>query len=303
MARRARCTCGLEIGKGTISLAQYYHEENTVAGVAIKPIENSGKGWWDSIQSEFKGLIGSMKVGGLDVVVSLPSESTVIKRINLDNNESDVDDAVRWEISQHLIGSMDDYTIDYERLPGTFNGDVASYLVAASGTSVIADIAALVRAHKLNPVIVDLDVFALINLFETNYPENIPLPSFILYGSEEFSKVVLTRDGGFVDCEVVRTGPDQSDSAAYATLINQACARLASVNAPVVGSQAPALFMSGGLFAEDAFATACLQNLNNAEMLSPFKSIGCRAISADDAKKFAPQLGVAVGLALRGVKG
>ena len=54
---------------------------------------------------------------GQTICCAIPSERVVIKKIPLDRGEADIDEALRWEIEQHIIGSIDDYVLDNQKLP------------------------------------------------------------------------------------------------------------------------------------------------------------------------------------------
>jgi Tfp pilus assembly PilM family ATPase len=296
MAPRVRTTCGLEISRAALCVAQYYPEDHSVASVAITPFDGAGEEWWKAVQSEFANLSTAMKLAGQDVVCCVPAESTVIKRLELDKDEDPAEDAIQWEIAQHIIGSMDDYTIGSEKVTDGLAFDAARYLVVACRTAHVDRLASLLRSNRVNPIVVDVDVFALINVYEANYRENIGVPALLILGGDEFSKVVLTADGTYIDHEHFRNAPDNAEPGKYSSMIKAACDRLLTVNVSVAGKTTTQVYVAGPAFADEQFAARCMKDIGKAEILNPFKKIACRApIEA----RYSPQLAVAVGLALR----
>jgi Tfp pilus assembly PilM family ATPase len=298
MAQRGDSVNGIEIKKEHIGIAQFSPSTQTVvnASIIIAPIDepDAAPGDYSAFKPNLKKLIAGIQAEGQDSVVSLPAEYAVVKKIMLDRNESDVRAAVEWELSQQLIGSLDDYTFDFEPC-GSDGTDIRRCLAVAYKNAGVQTIAGLLRASKLAPVVVDLDMFALINVFEANYPDLAPSPALIIHGSDEATTIIVTKNGTYEDCETVShlSGPLSPDS--YADMVRDAIALNfpTAVSVPVV--------CTGGLFSRQDFGEGVFSRLGNARMLDPFavvrSSIG---ISGADLQKCLPYLSVAVGLAIRG---
>ncbi len=298
MAQRGDSVNGIEIKKEHIGIAQFSPSTKTVvnASVVIAPLDelDAAPGDYDAFKPNLKKLIAGIQAEGQDSVVSLPAEYAVVKKIMLDRNESDVRGAVEWELSQQIIGSLDDYTYDFEPCVND-DTDVRWCLAVAYKNAGVQKIAGLLKASKLAPAVVDLDMFALINVFEANYPDLAPSPALIIHGSDETTTIIVTKSGTYEDCETLShiSGPSSSDS--YADMVRDAIALNfpQAVSIPVV--------CTGGLFSRQDFSDGVFSRLGNARMLNPFavvrSSVG---ISEADLQKCLPYLSVAVGLAIRG---
>src|SRR5262249_46681524 len=95
------------------------------------------------------------------------------KKINLPvMTEAELGESITWEAEQYIPFDIQDVNIDYQILdPGTgpeANGTMEVLLVAAKKEK-IADYTGVISQAGRNPVIVDVDAFALQNAFEVNY--------------------------------------------------------------------------------------------------------------------------------------
>jgi Tfp pilus assembly PilM family ATPase len=298
MALRGRSVCGIEIGRDLIGIVQFVPEENSVAGIAIQPLDVGGRSWWENVQSEFRSLVSAMKLTGEDAVCSLPSETAVIKTLMLDADEGSLDEALEWELGQQIVDSIDEYAFDYEKTGSAEQEATSRFLVAACRYATLDRASALLKTHKLNPLAVDLDIFALVNVFEANYRDRLSTPSLLVLGGEEYTKVVLTVDGGFVDYEVFGYDAQSLEPRSYAARLRRSCTKLLDVSGRAGGRPAPT-YLTGPLYSHGDVAQESLEAISGSEVLSPFRNVGCRAIAESDMDRYAPQLAISVGLAVR----
>ncbi len=290
--------CGIEIGTNLITVAQYSPAENAIGSIVVKPFDGPDAGDDDSVlRSELKALVADVELKKQKIVLSLPSEFAVIKKLSIDNNEQNAAEALLWELSQHIIGSIEEYSFDFEPLTGGGPGGGKEYLAVAYRASSIRRLTALLKANKLSPFIVDLDCFALINAFEANYPESLSSPSLIVQGTEKKSKIILTGNGSLLDFDVVTHEPGLVSYDDYAALLGEYLVRLCAR----LSGRIPEIYCSGALFLQNECIDSLARKFGKAELLNPFKEVECLALrEKNNVTEFAAQLAVAVGLALRG---
>jgi Tfp pilus assembly PilM family ATPase len=296
MAQPGDSVCGIDITKENISVARFSVSENTVANasIIINPIDDADStvDLFSSLKAKFRKVAAQMRCEGLAAVVSVPAHYAVVKKVMLDADEQDVRGAIGWDLSQHIIGTLDDYVYDFEALAGG-DGKCSRYLAVAYKNANVQKLISLLKTGKLSPLVVDLDIFALIDLFEANYPEDKSAPTVIIHGNDDYSKLALTANGMFLDFEVAEHFGGQVSSDSYALQVREAMARCFP--------GAPPVFVTGPLFADLDFSESVLSRLGNARALDPFKTIRSTAdIPKNDLAKCNPYLAVAVGLALRG---
>jgi Tfp pilus assembly PilM family ATPase len=300
MASRGDSVNGIEIKKEHISIAQYSPATNTVvnASLVIAPVDESesADSGFGALKSSIKKLIAKMQAEGQDAIVSLPADHAVVKKVMLDRNENNVRETVEWELSQQIIGSMDDYVYDFEPC-GNDGADVKWCLAAAYKNSAVQRIVGLLKASRLTPVAVDLDMFALVNVFEANYPDLVSSPALIVHGRDDATTVILTRQGTFEDCEIIPHQSGLSSPDSYADMLREAI----SLSFGTAAS-AP-LFCTGSTFSQKDFMEGVFSRLGNARLLNPFAAVQSKiGIAEEDLEKCLPYLSVAVGLAIRGAE-
>lgn len=300
MKIRTRSIGGLDIQKEYISIAQYKPDEHAVALVAIQPIQiGDSADMWSVIQQQMKELRSKFKFASSDVVCSLPSDSAVVKRIQLDEDENDVEGTLTWELSQNIIGSIDEYSFDFQETGLSPESRSKDYLAVAYRNQVVNQLTSVTKGVKLNPVVIDLDIFALINVFEANYKELLSTPTLIIHGENDCTKVVLTQQGNFLDYTSFNNIGAGMDPAAFAERLQEEIAVF--LTGKNMLGQEMQYYAAGALFADPLFVNATAQQLGHLEILFPFRKVGCHiGVEEERLRSYASQLAVAVGLALRG---
>jgi len=108
-----------------------------------------------------------------DVCGALSGNAVIVKRLTLPvMTEAELNDSIHWEAEQYIPFDVQDVNLDYQILdPGTSpasRGNMEVLLVAAKKER-IGDYADAITQAGRQPVIVDVDAFALQNAYEVNY--------------------------------------------------------------------------------------------------------------------------------------
>jgi hypothetical protein len=288
---------GLDIQKEYISVVQYTAGSNSVTLVALQPIADSRAGK-NTVSKELGILKSKFKFADPHVNCSLPAVNAVIKRVPVDRDETDIDAALSWELEQNIIGSPDDYVFDY--LPcGKRPDNIEEYLIVAYRKERVVTLASLLKSHKLIPRLVDLDILALVNIFEASYPDFIDRPAIIVHAESRDARIILTHQGRLLDYELLAydTEPDPQ---AFGELVMAAAERLSAATGLQGEVQGMPVFASGILFAQEDFLRNAGSVLHAISILHPFRKIECRiGVDEDKLANYLSQLSVAVGLAIR----
>jgi len=108
-----------------------------------------------------------------EVAASLSGHAVIVKKISLPvMTEQEVAESIYWEAEQYIPFDIQDVNLDYQILrAGTENdarGAMEVLLVAAKKDK-IADYTGVIAQAGRTPVVVDVDAFALQNVYEVNY--------------------------------------------------------------------------------------------------------------------------------------
>jgi len=306
MKMRLSSISGFDIQKEYFTIAQYNPQDFAVGLVAIQPVSlERPLRDWEIITDELKALKKTFTFSNRDIVSSVASEHAIVMNIGVEKDEEDIRDALEWELSQQIVGSVDEYAFDYFETNSKDQDDIRQYLVAAYRVDVVEDMVNALKSVKLNPVVVDIDVFALINVFVVNYRDVIDKPAILIHGESDRTKLVLTMNGMYVDFETYDSANESFDASSYIGQIETVAQKLLARNRTQTGPASlgsVSAYLCGSLFSRSEYLDTFLGRQSiQAELLDPFKKVGCHiGVEDEQLKNYAPRLAIAVGLALRG---
>ncbi len=118
-----------------------------------------------------KEMVKKVGIKTRDVVISISGHSSVIiKRISLpEMSEEELSESIKFEAEQYVPFDIEDVNLDFQIIgPKEEPGQMDVILVAVK-KDIINEYIAVVKEAGLNPIIVDIDSFALENMYGTNY--------------------------------------------------------------------------------------------------------------------------------------
>ena len=125
-----------------------------------------------AVADSLKALISQIKLKSNKVCTSLTGSSLIIKRLLLDvPNMRELQEQVMWEAEQYLPFEISQVAIDFQILSKSKDNKVDLLLVAVKD-SILESYKNCVIEGGLQPKVIDVDFFAIHNLFEANYPQN-----------------------------------------------------------------------------------------------------------------------------------
>ena len=295
-----------------------------------------------AIVQAIQELISELRIKQRDVAIGVSGHSVIIKKISMPRmTQEELEESIQWEAEQYIPFDVKDVNIDTQILNPEANdatGQMDVLLVAAK-KDMINDYTTVVAEAGLLPTVVDVDAFAVQNMFSTNY--DVPDKTIVLINAGASvvninilsgGITVFTRDvtiGGnqfteeiqkqlnvsFEEAEALKIGGGQTDS--EAVVPHEVERVMISVAEQVAGEIQRSLdfyastaadphfsrvFISGGT----AKIPALFKTIEGrvgvpVEIMNPFKVIEVDERRFDPAfiMEVAPMAAVAVGLALR----
>jgi type IV pilus assembly protein PilM len=122
------------------------------------------------------GLISHYKIKKREVAVSVAGHSVIVKKITLPKmTESEMEENILVEAERYISFDINDVNIDFQILsaPEKDMGEHMEVLLVAAKKDLVDDYVGIVREAGLSPRIIDIDSFALQNVYELNYPMEI----------------------------------------------------------------------------------------------------------------------------------
>jgi type IV pilus assembly protein PilM len=196
---------GIDIGTHSIKVVELKESGKSVhlqsfGLIAVPPQAIVDGAIMDSaaIVESLQRLLREHKIKRKQVAMGLSGLSVIVKKISLPQmSESELEESIHWEAEQYIPFDIDDVNLDFQIIEGgaTAEEGKMEVLLVAAKKDKIDDYTGLVIQAGLQPVIVDLDSFALQNAYEINY-EVTPGQNVAL----------VNMGAGFTNISVLRSG-------------------------------------------------------------------------------------------------
>jgi type IV pilus assembly protein PilM len=350
LLNRTRRSIGLDIGSSSIKLMELEKDAKTDRyrlvsfGIKELPPEAIVDGAvmnTSAVVDAIRELVSKARLKTKDVVASVSGNSVIIKRINLPAMTVDeLEESIQWEAEQYIPFDINDVNIDVQILDNATDdpGQMEVLLVAAR-KELVNEYQALIQQAGLRPAVVDVDAFAVANMFELNYETTDSSIALVNVGSGNVNIHVLrdgvsmfTRDIGmggrqfteeiqrtlnisYEDAELMKVGdPERDDRAVVPEEIEQVLSSVGESLATEIQRSLDfylstaadgglsRIYLSGGAARTPGLARAISRQTSlPCEVVDPFRSITIdeREIKEGYLEDIAPQAAVVVGLAVR----
>ncbi|MDH3572470.1 MAG: pilus assembly protein PilM [Desulfobacteraceae bacterium] len=178
---------GLDIGSRTLKLAEII---DTNAGSTLKNfstidiepglIEEGSVRDPEAVSGYIRELFKSVKLKDKNVAISIGGYSVIVKKINVQTmTEDELHETIHFEAEQYIPFDISEVNLDFQILgESEHNPHQMNVLLVAAKKEMISEYINLMKMAKLQPRIIDVDAFALQNIFKFNYSpedENIAL--------------------------------------------------------------------------------------------------------------------------------
>lgn len=172
----------LDIGSSAIKLLEVRgtssNPEILRAGIAPVPegaLQNNSVHDVVAIAQVIRGLTDSLGVRARQVITAVPGPAVIIKKARLLlRPEDDLESLLMIEAANFIPESLDNVSLDYQVLRAE-NAEIEVLLVAVR-KDILSGFTMAISDAGLEPAIVDVDYFALENMYELNYesgPEDV----------------------------------------------------------------------------------------------------------------------------------
>ena len=178
---------GLDIGSRAVKVAEISDTKNGrklkrfgMADIPPGAITDGAISDPDTVAQIIRQLFKTANVKETNVAVSIGGYSVIVKKINVQTMpEAQLQETIHFEAEQYIPFDISDVNLDFQILGEVENnaGQMSVFLVAAK-KEMVNDYVNLVTLAGLNPCVVDVEAFALQNIYEANYDiqgENVAL--------------------------------------------------------------------------------------------------------------------------------
>ncbi len=332
---------GIDIGSRAIKIAeageskkQYQLKAFAIADLASGLIDNGAIIDRDAIAAIISDLFKQNKIKNRNVALSIGGYSVIVKRITIETmSDADFLANIHAEAEQYIPFDISEVNLDYQIVGENQNNpEQMDVLLVAAKKEMIAEYIDILRAAKLNPCVIDVEAFALQNLFEFNFEPTEDCVVLIDIGASKTSINVLDgpdslfmRDisiGCFhldemiadqLECTMeqaesrrLKNGHDAKLKPIIDAAASDWCGEINQVINHFYSSHrnhqiSRAILTGGGAFVEPFNHQLALDLSIDTVTMDPFVNLAIhpKCIAADRVRQLAPQLAIAMGLTLR----
>jgi type IV pilus assembly protein PilM len=168
---------GVDIGASSIKVVQLKEARKSLQivrwGYAQLPpqtiidghVMNSG-----AVTEALARIFHDSKIQQRDVAIGVYGQSVIVRNITVPMmTPGELDEQIHWEAEQHIPFDIKLMSVDYAVLRRRPEAGQMDLLLVAAKKDEISDYASILREAKLKPVVVDMNVFTIQNIFEQQH--------------------------------------------------------------------------------------------------------------------------------------
>ncbi len=337
---------GLDIGSRTIKVAEAEEKKKRwvlkkFGMMDISPglIEDGSIRNPEGVAEAIRQLFRANKIKETNAAISVGGYSVIVKNISIQTmEENQLRETIQFEAEQYIPFDINDVNLDFQILgENAENPNHMDVVLVAAKKEIVNDYVNLVQMAGLNPCIMDVDAFALQNIYEANYDtegENVALIDIgankttlnilkgtysvfmrdVSLGCHQISSKIVSLAGCSLEEAEELYNTEKSDKISSKELVDIVtsvvtdwCTEIRRAldffYSTYPNDQIRKIVLSGGGANIKKFRQLLgVETSSEVEMMNPFNKFSVDS-SFDDSylEKIAPQAAIAMGLAMRRV--
>ncbi len=130
------------------------------------------------------------------VITAVPGPAVIIKRVTLPAQSArELENTILFEAGNFIPEDLENVNLDYQITDYLDDGKRMEVLLVAAKKEIVASYSDTIRSAGLNPAVIDVDYFALENMFEINY-EPVPDRAIALVNiGARYSSITILKGG------------------------------------------------------------------------------------------------------------
>jgi type IV pilus assembly protein PilM len=203
---------GIDIGSHSIKIVEI---DDSKKGMILKnfgmielPQESIVEGSikeMEIVSSALKNLLKNLKIKNKNVATSISGYSVIVKKITIPKKEEEgLEQSIQSEAEQYIPFDINDVNLDFQILPSEKEGtedeekeELMDVLLVAAKKDMVEEYISLLHLTDLNPMVLDIDAFALQNSFEISNHEQSGCHALVNIGAQQLTINVI-KDGASI---------------------------------------------------------------------------------------------------------
>ena len=178
--RWRKALVGLDIGSSAVKAVELRRGRRacSLAALAVAPlpagaVHDGAIADRDAVAQTVRTLLDGGGFNTRAVALALAGNAVMVRRIELPAmSPTELEASIYWEARQHVPFPADEVALDYKVLRAPGSPDAArstAVLLVAARKDRVAEYTGVVEQAGCTPVVIDVDVFALMNAYELNH--------------------------------------------------------------------------------------------------------------------------------------
>ncbi|MFH1263807.1 MAG: type IV pilus assembly protein PilM [Pseudomonadota bacterium] len=169
---------GLDIGSSAVKAVEIRQSKNGMLLVHFRMVPLPPEAIVDgaimnssAVVEAIAELVAAEKIKNREVATSVSGHSVIVKKIKLPQmTEQELEESIQWEAEQYIPFDITDVNLDVQIIgPDEQNVGQMEVLLVAAKKDMINDHMSVLHEAGLTPLVMDVDAFAIENMFEANY--------------------------------------------------------------------------------------------------------------------------------------
>ena len=167
----------LDIGSSSIKMVEASIERGGyrvlslgVLPIPVNAIQNNMVVDAKPVAETIRRLVQENRVKSTQVVSAVPGRAVIMKRIEMPmQEEAELEANIEFEANNVIPERMENVNLDYQVLNAIAGGSKLDVLLVAVKKEIVNSYTEAIEEAGLKPVIMDVDYFAMENMYEANY--------------------------------------------------------------------------------------------------------------------------------------
>jgi type IV pilus assembly protein PilM len=205
---KKKSVAGLDVGSSSIKIVKLEGKMNNLNLVGLgfenlpdNTIVDGQIMELNTVSDVIQNVCNNHQINCTQVVTGVSGHSVIIKNIVLPPmSREELEESIDWHAEEHIPYDLADVSLDYQVIDE--NADATQVLIAACKRERIDNLKQAIQLSGKQPVIIDVDTFALQNCYEINYqPDNSQIVTLLNIGASTMNvnivrgtRSLFTRD-------------------------------------------------------------------------------------------------------------
>jgi type IV pilus assembly protein PilM len=194
----------LDIGSSSVKMVEtsidksgYHLRKLGILPVPAKAIQNNMVVDQAPVIEAIKTLIQENNITATHIVSAVPGRAAIMKRVRMPRQDDDELEAnVEFEANSVIPENLENVNLDYQVLNLSEDGSQMDVLLVAVKKEIVNSYTEVIEQAGLTPAVIDVDYFAMENMYEASYPsEKTNGVVGLIHMGARYTSITLLQNG------------------------------------------------------------------------------------------------------------